>query len=188
MDVLKWLSFQEDVKKTPAIVRSVELLDPYFEGEPSIVTSGLRSVQDQMGLIIQKAKRHRLENEFKEFQEHLQDPPERALFVDGMPQAIFWWQRTWSKLLSIGDIVNPPIAAACLFDYFRPESQENKKGQIIGVSPHSRGLAFDIGGGSNLPEKSKRVRKAKQEGNCFIKDFLVEYVNNACHVDTVQIG
>lgn len=185
---MSWLTYQESVKKTPAITRAVGLLDPYFEGESSEITSGWRAPMDQLRIILDKAKRHGIDNDFPEFKQPNKDmrPPEICVIVDDKP--LFWWQRTWSKLLSIGDIVNPPIPAIILFDYVRPGSTENKKGQIIQISPHQRGLAFDIAGGENLTEKAKRVMKASQEGNCFITNFLVEHVNNAVHVDVQQIG
>ena len=182
------LLYADDVVKTPAISRCVELMDPYFEGELSTITSGLRSPTKQLQIIIDKARRHGIDKDFKEFQDKMGDFPTTACFVEGIDKALYWWQRTWSKLLFIGDIVNPPVPAECLFDYIRPGSNENKKGQIIQVSPHQRGLALDIGGGTNLTEKAKRVMKASQAGNCFIHSFLIEKINNAVHVDTVQIG
>lgn len=183
---MMWLKFRETVKKTPAIVRSVELLDKYFEGEPSEITSGLRTERDQINIIAEKLKRHNLYKDFPEFENHKDADADFGLEVDD--EVVYFWQRGWSRLLSISDIVNPPIPARCLYDYFRPGSQENKKGQTIGVSPHQRGLAYDIGGGDNLTEKAKRVMKALQSGECFLTNFLVEHVNNAVHCDAQQIG
>lgn len=183
---MKWLKYQDNVKKTPAIARAVDLLDPYFEGEPSEISSGWRAPEDQLRIIMEKAERHKIENDFDEFKRQGFTFPDVVVSIDGKP--LFWWQRTWSKLLSIGDIVNPPIPAECLFDYVRPGDTENKKGTIIQISPHQRGLAFDVAGGQSLTEKAKRVMHAKQEGLAFIQNFLVEHVNNAVHVDVRQIG
>ena len=183
---MKWLLFEEKVKNTPAIMRTVELLDPYFEGEQSEITSGLRTPEDQVRIISEKMKRHGIYNDFQEFDLHRDSDPGFGLEVDD--EVVYFWQRGWSRLLNIGDIVNPPIPAKCLYDYFRPGSPENKKGQTIQISPHQRGLAFDIGGGKNLMEKAKRVMKAYQEGTCFITDYLQERINNAIHIGCKQIG
>lgn len=180
---MKWLTFDNGVKKTPAIARSADLLDSYFENEPSIITSGLRTATDQIRIIREKAIRHKIENEFPEFTSMQNEAPDK-ISDDGL----YWWQRTWSKLLSLGDIVNPPIAAKCLFDYINPKTKENKKGQTIQMSMHQRGLAFDIGGGNDLNNKILRVKKAIEERSCFITGFLEEKVNNACHIDVLQIS
>lgn len=185
---IKNINFSDDVVKTPAIVRSVELLDAYFDGEPSIISSGFRTARKQLETIIEKAKRHGIDGEFYEFHNNLDKEPEFALFVDGYEKAIFFWERTWSKLLSLSDIVNPPVPATVLFDYFRPGSLENKKGLTIGISPHMHGLAFDIKGENRLIQKANRVIKAFNDKNCFLTAYLVEHGNNAIHCDVRQIG
>lgn len=185
---MKNLSWGVGVKLTPAITRTAELLDPYFEGEPSWITSGLRTPIDQLQVILKKMLQHNLEDEFPEVKTSLGAGIEYKIYIPEFNQELYWWARIWSKLLSLGDIVNPPIPTEVLFDYFRPGSLTNKKGEIISISPHMRGLALDIGGGKSLIEKAKRVMKAKQEGSCFILNFLVEHINNAVHVDVQQIG
>ncbi len=182
------LIYAENVIKTPAITRCVGLIDPYFDGEPSIITSGLRSEAKQLQIIIDKAHRRKIENDFVEFNNNLGNSSQVACFVEGYPKAIFWWQRTWSKLLEMQDIVNPPIAAECLSNYV--DGGVNKKGVIIGISPHMKGLSFDIAGGNSTTEKAKRVMKASQSGDCFVHSFRIEPNNlpPAIHVDTVQIG
>lgn len=183
---MSWLTYREGVKKTPAIARTVELLDPYFEGESSEITSGLRTPEDQIRIIAGKMKRHGIYNDYPEFDLHQDSDPGFGMEVND--EVVYFWQRGWSRLLNIGDIVNPPIPAKCLYDYFRPGNQENKKGATIQISPHQRGLAFDIGGGTNLMEKAKRVMKAYQEGNAFLTDYLQERINNAVHCGCRQIG
>lgn len=175
---------------TPAISRTVELMDKYFEGEESEITSGLRTPQDQLGIIMQKAVRHGKDAEFSEFVDGVRNRWEidKTVHIDEINRDLFWWQRLWSRLLSVSDIVNPPIPAEVMFDYFRPGSTVNKKGEVIQLSPHQRGLAFDIGGGQNLLNKSKCVIKAINSGECFIKNWLLEHINNACHIDCHQIG
>ena len=166
---------------SPEIERTLPLLDPYFEGELSFVTSGFRTAQKQLAIIVEKVAMRKLAHEYWEYAQMLGSEHFVHVIVDG--ENLYWWQRAWSKLLNIGDIVNPPVPAEVLFDYFRPGSTENKKGLIIPMSTHQRGLALDIGGGQNLQEKAKRVLHAEQQGKCFIKNFLIERINNAVHVD-----
>lgn len=187
---MKNLTLRAGVHLTPSISRTIELMDKFFEGEPSEVTSGLRTQEGQLGIIIQKLIRHKRDAEFKEFVTGVEkrSHPADTVHVEELGRDLFWWQRAWSRLLHMGDIVNPPMPAEVLFDYYRPGSTNNKKGEIIQISPHQRGLAFDIGGGDDLIAKSKCVVKAVESRECFIKSWLLEHVNNACHIDTLQVG
>lgn len=180
-----YLTFRDGVKTTPEILRSVEALAPFFDGESSEVTSGLRTERDQLGIIMGKLGRHGFDTEFDEFKANIDADIEHKVEING--ETYYWWQRSWSRLLSIGDIVNPPVPAIVLFDYFRPGSTTNKKGETIGLSPHQKGLAYDIGGGKNLLEKYKRVMQANQVGKAFITDYLCERVNNAVHIGCRKI-
>lgn len=164
------------------------MLDSYFDGEPSEISSGLRTPKDQIYIIHQKAKRHGVEKEFPEFLANMDKPPDFTVHLSDINRDLYWFQRTWSRLLSIGDIVNPPIPAEVIFDYYRPGNPRNKKGEIIQISPHQRGTAFDIKGGTRLLEKAKRVMKAFQNGDAFLNSYLVEHVNNCVHCDAMQIG
>ena len=187
---MSWLTYRDNVLKTPAITRAVELMNPFFEGESSIITSGLRTPKDQLGIILQKTAAHSVDQEFPEFVLGVKEIWEvaKTVHIDDINKDLFWWQRAWSRCLNLGDIVNPPIPAEVIFSYVRPGDTKDKKGEIIQISPHQHGIAFDIGGENNLTEKAKRVMKASQSGECFIKSFLCEHINNAVHVDVLQIG
>jgi len=174
-----------NVKTTATIERTISLLDPYFEDLTSQVTSGLRTAQDQLNIIIQKVEQHKIDNLFQEFHEYKGHNYMEKVNIGG--ELLYWWQKSWGKLLSIGEIVNPPTPAEVLFDYFRPGSNVNRKGRIIDVSNHTKGISFDIGGGADLDERVKRVQQAAQDGSCFIRDYLKEVVNGAIHVDCVPI-
>jgi len=99
---------------------------------------------------------------------------------------VYGWQLGWSKLLNIGVIVNPPYPAKVLLDYYRRGSKENRKGTVIGVSPHFKGTAFDIRGGKNLQEKSDVIKNSmgKVAG---LKGYLIEPKNNCVHVDCEKV-
>jgi hypothetical protein len=183
----KWLSLAEGVVLTPAIIRTLNVLDPFFEGESSLITSGLRTPEKQLQIIAEKALRHSIHHVFPEFKNPKERSVPEKMRIEGLGE-VYWWQRTWSKLLSLKDVVNPPLPAEALFDYVRPGSNENKRGQVIDISNHQRGLSFDIGGGSNLKEKANRVAKVLQSGQAFMKGYLMEQVNNAVHVDVLPLN
>lgn len=187
---LKNLVIRNGVHLTPSIQRTIELMDKFFDGEVSEITSGLRTTQDQLTVILQKVARHGKDTEFVEFVNGVENrwPVDKIVHLGDINRDLYWWQRAWSRLLNIGDIVNPPYPAEVIFDYIRPGDLKNKKGEVIQVSNHSHGLAFDIGGGHDITEKAKRVVRALQSGECFIRSWLLEHVNNACHIDTEQIG
>ena len=111
---VKFLKLRDGVKLTKSIERTIEAIDPYFENEHSYISSGLRSQEDQLRIIGGKAKRHWIDEKFPEWKKFDGNIPELEVDVDGSKH--FWWQRVWSELLKIGDIVNPPIPAAVLFD------------------------------------------------------------------------
>src|SRR3990167_11092160 len=104
---LKWLSIDQGVMLSPAIKRAAECMDKFFEGEPSVITSGLRSPEKQLAIIVQKALRHKIEKEYPEFALHVN--PDPTVQVPILDKTYYFWQRTWSRLLQIKDIVNPPI-------------------------------------------------------------------------------
>src|SRR3990167_192274 len=186
---LKNLHIKDGVHLTSSISRTIECMDKFFEDEKSEITSGLRTEQDQLKIIIQKLIRHGKDHEFVEFIEGVENhwPIDKTVHLNEINRDLFWWARSFSRLLNLGDIVNPPIPCEVMFDYIRPGSQANKKGEIIQISNHQRGKSFDIGGGKNLIEKSKRVVKAIESGECFIKGWLHEAINNAVHIDCDQI-
>lgn len=191
---MKWLFLSPGVELTATTKRSIEALDPYFDGEPSVVTSALRTTVNQLGVIAQKVERHGIAKDFTEWRQGISEKwtVGQKINLSGVGM-VYWWQPAWSKLLNIGDVVNPPLPACVLMDYWRPgdphDDAHNKNGQEIGVSNHMRGGSYDIGGGEkkNLIEKAKRVMQAKQEGKAFISSYLIEHINNAVHVDADPI-
>lgn len=101
--------------------------------------------------------------------------------IDG--ETYYRWQRTWSKLLNIGIIVNPPLDAICLFDYINASGQ-NRKGQVIHQSPHIAGKAFDISGQAGL-DKIKRLIDGAIKEQVGIKSYTIERENNAFHCNII---
>ena len=184
---MKWIAIDPSVILTPSISRTIDLIDVYFDKLPSTISSGYRTGEKQLEVIIDYLKRHGLYN-FEGFNTFVGNSVNFKVKYDD--QEFYWWQKGWSKLLNIGVIVNPPVPAKVLYDYWDwitnkegKREKINKKGTEIGISNHMRGNSFDVAGGSNLSEKAKRVMRAYEEGKCFITNYRIERNNNAVHVD-----
>jgi len=180
----RFLLTKDNVILTEHIRPVIERLDPFFEAAKltAWVTSGLRRPEDQLRIIRNELNERGL-SQF--YQDAFEDIGKK---IDYKGKEGYGWQLGWSRLLSEGFIVNPPYPAVALMDYFRPGSQENKKGKMIGDSPHTRGTAFDIGGGKdgvvNEAIVMEHAMKAKVSG---LKGYLIERNNNAVHVDCMPI-
>lgn len=171
------------VRLTPIIEPVIITLDKYFEAAnlTARVTSGERTSGDQLTIIRKYSTAYKVDKEFPEILTC--GVLDKIELPDG--RKIFKWQGAWSRLLSINIIVNPPLPAPCLFDYIRDGI--NKKGQVIGHSPHYYGKAFDIGGGidhdpTNELEVIKKALADKLKG---LKGYLLERKQNCLHVDCV---
>lgn len=184
---MKNLTVAEGVSTSPAIFRALLALDYFFEGYPCTVSSGFRSPESQLALIVSKCKDNGVWKLYDELALMEGSDYRARLKIDGGPE-LFWWQRGWSKLLNIGQVINPPVEAEALFDYFRPGSEVNRKGRVIQPSNHSSGNAFDIGGKDRkLDTILERVVGAKESGKCFIVGQLMEPQNNCVHVDVEPV-
>lgn len=142
-------------------------IDCDFREHPETVTSALRIPEDQLRIIRKYLRAKGLDDNYPAAMTcEMRDKDDLGLYL---------WQRAWSHLLNIGVIINPPLPAIALMDYWR--NGVNKKGQLIGQSPHTRGTAFDLAGVDSLVI----VQGLKLKGK--IKGYLVERENNAIHVD-----
>jgi len=179
----KFLLLKKNVVLTEHITPVIDALDEYFEKAnlTAWVTSGFRNPQDQLRIIRQELNRRDLSQYYQE----AFDDIGKKIQYEG--EEVFAWQPGWSKLLSVGFIVNPPYPAKVLMDYFRPGSSENRKGKIIGDSPHTRGFAFDIGGGPDGVTNEAKVIQGAMGKVKGLKGYLIERNNNAIHVDVLPI-
>lgn len=156
-------------------------LDAYFKAAnlKARVTSGLRDSAGQLRIIQNALAGRGLSGDFHE----AWDGINTKMIWEG--QEVYSWQPGWSKLLSLGYVVNPPYEAKVLMDYYRPGSEQNRKGSIIGMSPHTKGTAFDVSGGRDedgVANEAKVIQSAigKVAG---LKGMLIERTNNAIHCD-----
>jgi hypothetical protein len=163
----RYLIVPPSVKLNEKLDQVLYDIDCDFREAPERVTSGIRDSADQLRIIRQYLRSNGLDDNF----------PEAMVceFDDRFTDGEYAWQKAWSKLLNIGVIINPPLPAVVLMDYIR--SGVNKKGQVIGMSPHTRGTAFDLSGLDSL----RIVQALKLKGK--IKGYLVERANNCLHCD-----
>ena len=178
-----FLLLKEGVILTEHIRPVIDALDPFFEEANliALVTSGLRRPEDQLRIIRTELNRRALSHYYQDAFDEIG----KKIQYEG--KEVYGWQVGWSKLLSVGFIVNPPYAAECLMDYYRPGSSENRRGKVIGDSPHTRGVAFDIGGGPDgVTNEAQVIERAmgKVKG---LKGYLIERNQNCVHVDCQPI-
>lgn len=177
----KWLIVQDHVRLTSQIDPVIADLDRFFAEENlrAFVTSGLRTVRDQLVIIQKYIVRKGLDSKYPE-SVFCKDVHVR---FEWEGKQVYQWQPGWSALLNVGVIINPPLPAECLLDYINKDGN-NRKGAIIGQSPHFTGGAFDIGGGSDgINNELEVIKKALATGIKGIKGYLPEHNNNAVHID-----
>jgi hypothetical protein len=180
----KFLKVNTGVILTPIIEPVIVALDTYFQkiNKEAIVTSGKREAEDQLRIIRFYLESKGLKNQFPE------------AFNKGVNQKVYHdthgliysWQLGWSKLLNIGVIINPPLASACLLDYWK--GGINKRGRVIPPSVHFDGKAFDIGGGNNgIADELAVVQKALKDKLPGLINIVIERENNCIHCDCVKL-
>jgi hypothetical protein len=188
---MDWIIFEPNVIRTPQTDIVIEKLTPYFEAAGFVgrITSVLRNQWQQLMLIQSLAEQNKIITSgfILDF--------EYTGSYQG--QVVPYWQIVWSSLLNKGIIINPPVPAIVLMDYIR--NNINKKGMLIGATPHHTGLCFDLGGRvlvnnalvERIDDVYNIVCKAKSDGVGIETNIdsnpLIEHQNNAVHVQVVPI-
>jgi hypothetical protein len=181
----KFLKVRKLVKLTDTIDVAISLLDGYFE-QANLrceVTSGLRTAEYQLKLIVDKCYLHHIDKEF---------PLVRvAKLLD-----LETWVKPWGRLLEIGEMINPPVPTKVPFDYIKSNGDKRKAGTLIPLSGHQLGQDFDIGG-RNLELNTKiDLNKIGDVIKTFMNNiasknivsgYLIEGVNGAVHVDCIEL-
>lgn len=176
----KFLTINNDVVRTSVTDVVIAKLEKYFAQlkHCAKVTSVLRNPEQQLEVIKFYVKKGFIEREFPEIN--------GCGVIDKFKikgNEYYRWQRAWSRLLNRGIIINPPLVAACLFDYIK--NGVNKKGTLIDRSIHQIGLAFDIGGSTNgVKDEVEIVSIAMaSDPNLGIRGMIIERVNNCLHIN-----
>lgn len=180
----KFLKVRKFVTLTDTIDSSIALLDGYFAQTnlKAEVSSGLRTPEEQLKIIIKKSLKHKVDKEF---------PLIRVAKIKEEET----WIYAWSRLLTIGEMVNPPITAVCKFDYTKSNGILRKAGTVIQTSGHQLGTDFDISGYNQELKISISLDDIVKVVDIFIKSgyatnhvtgYLKEPVNGAVHIDCVE--
>lgn len=182
----KYLKVNKGVVLTPTTDASIAEVDQYFKDCPSFVTSALRDANDQL-----RVMRNYLVNKGldKKYPNTMTCKVDDMYYDAGLGKHLYVWQYAWSNLLNLRVIINPPLAAQVLMDYFGPQgTSKNLKGITINQTAHALGKAYNIGGGSNGPQDEYNCIMAAQKAGCkTIVSFLLERENNALHVNCQKI-
>ena len=162
--------------RTAATDPVIQQLDIYFRaaGKKGVITSILRTPAAQL-LLIQNAARDKgiIANNFVLDFERTGTLPSSNMGEYPV------WQIVWSQLLNKGYIINPPVPAKVLLDYFN--DGVNKKGETIQPSAHFTGHAFDVGAAMNGLAETLAIVRAAQDGDAPIIYVRVERDNNCVH-------
>lgn len=178
----KWLLLAIGAIRTSATDTVIVKLEPYFAEKQhrAVVTSILRTPESQLELIRRESIKRGTNNEFPLIASCT------LTTIANLKTGIYVWQQAWSRLLSLGYIINPPIAAVVLFDYWN--NGKNKKGELIHPSGHFTGRCFDIGGRGgldNTPVDEVEIISGAMARNprIGVRSFLLERENNCLHVN-----
>lgn len=177
----KYLTVRPGVVLTPTLEDTICLLDPWFENHnlKAIVTSGVRTYDEQLRIIKQRALACGLGAEHPDLAHADLNTP---IMFDG--KLIPMWQLVWSEALVRGQMVNPPTPTACLFPYTKPDGGKRAAGNIVPTSPHQRERAFDIGGGNSLDSVVVVVSEAFISKTIpTLAGYLKEPAQGCCHCD-----
>jgi hypothetical protein len=136
------------------------------------VTSGIRTGQKQLSLIVEKCKKHGVDKEF-------------PLILGATLDNVDSWLYPWGRLLTLGEMINPPLPAHAPFDYLKPNGDIRKAGNFIDISNHMKAHSFDISG-ANLSTIENVIKDSLTRCE-MIKGYLKEPVNNAVHVDCQDV-
>lgn len=167
------LTINTGVVLNELLTSTILALDDVFAEKEvrGVITSGIRTAQKQLSIIISKCKTHRIDETY---------PSILAATVENKEA----WLNAWGKLLVIGEMVNPPLPAKAPFDYKR-NGELRKAGTLIDISNHMKAHSFDVSG-DRLEEIYDTIKYAQTKIPA-IKGFLFEPVNHAVHIDCQEI-
>lgn len=172
----KFLKVNSNVVLNDLIEKVVVALDKHFEKAnlKAVVTSGVRTAEDQLRIIRQYLNSTKLSVKYPE-----------ALTghaTDKLPNGDYIWQMGWSALLNSGIIINPPLRAILLMNYFNAKNV-NRKGDYFEQTAHASGVCVDLGGGGNgLNDELAVIQEAAKEIPEIVS-WVIERNNNCLHLN-----
>lgn len=177
----KFLKVNSNVVLNPLLEKVIVALDKHFEKAnlKAVVTSGVRTSEDQLRIIRQYLNSTGLAVDYPE-----------ALagdVTDKNQEGNYIWQMGWSALLNKGIIINPPLKAKLLMNYFNAQGV-NRKGSEFNQTAHASGVCVDLGGGANgLNDELAVVSEAAKEIPEIVS-WVVERQNNCLHLNLKKIN
>lgn len=179
----QYLIVKSGVILTSIIEPVIVALDDYFEAAnfTAIVTSGLRTAEDQLRIIRQYLKAKKLDVKYIEAM--------TCGVNDKLPDGNYKWQMGWSALLNAKIIINPPKSAILLMDYVGM-TKKNRKGDVFPPTAHINGTCVDIGGGLdyNIANELVIINKALSEKKIGgMVSVVAERNNNCVHINCRKI-
>jgi hypothetical protein len=176
----EWFSVSSTTTLDEPLAIAINAIRPYYakhqyKGE---VTSGYRSAEHQLSLIIGFLGSHGLGTEFA----NVISDFDKGRNIN--QTIVYWWQLAWSRLLDdkVGLIVNPPIAGLCLCHSHRPDGSD-RFGMEIPETPHSHGTAFDQDSGRNMNDELAIMQEAMKDPACRIRNLTIERMQGCLHAD-----
>ena len=185
-----YLIINPGVVLTPIVEPVIVALDQYFQsaGIRAKVTRALTDANGQLKVIQGFLVKKGLDKIY---------PAAMICKVTDKVGDQYVWQLAWSHLLFIGIVINPPLRAKCLMDYFGPRGDgPNKKGTEINATPHMNPVStgkgcFDIGGAGGEDKTIKDellvINVAFKKGVAGLVNVLPEHGNNCIHLDCIKI-
>ena len=194
-----WLPVNSTVQLNPVLTTSIIAVRPYYAKykHKAVITSGYRSPDHQVQVIISYLKAKDMIKDLPEIQEGIANNRSfdyvisiPTMYPDFPQTVMYWWQRGWSKLLGLTPaiIINPAAEAIC-FEHSLREDGTDRYGSTIGESAHSKGTAFDQDGGldHNPADEYKIMQEAMNDPQCMIKGLTLERAQSCVHTD-VKLG
>jgi hypothetical protein len=163
-------------------------IEPFTTGMDLTATRGHSSALDQLATIEKFAGEHKVH--FPEFKHGVLD---ELIDIPGVGK-VYLWQRTHSRLLVLGVVVNPPRPCRILENYIRPTG-EKMLGKIMQASTHITGesdgmwpidFSSRVNGVPNLALVNNILTRAKAAG-AGIEFIRLEPGNGCAHVGTLKV-
>ena len=176
----KFLKVNSNVVLNPLIEKVILELDKHFEKAniKAVVTSGVRTAEDQLRIIKDYLKRNKMSADHPDTM--------NCTVSDKFANGNYKWQVGWSALLNKGIIINPPMRAILLMNYFGAGGK-NRIGEYFNQTQHANGVCVDLGGGANgLNDEIAVVSEAKSDIPEIV-DWVIERQNNCLHLNLKKI-
>lgn len=179
----------ETVVLNERIQLALNSLEPFIKEEKltAVVTSGVRTTEHQLSLILEEAERRKLGDKYD--LDSIRHSMMQTVLFNGRP--VFAFVPVWSELLRQGYMINPPIAARCVFAYTKADGTQIPANTMLDISTHQKGRGVDIDGDDKSADDivvlEKFVKKLHDAGSLpMVQSWLREPKNDCLHLSLVE--